>query len=132
MVVGKLPNRFQLNDDLVGDEEVGKEVSQQRSVFVVDRDRMLLFDAYSLFAQSVDQSVFVDFFKMTVAEVAVKSEGRFSNLVTQEKYRIFGWCHKTFLTDFSGAFFTRARFLRLLRLFAANDSFSRLCVENKP
>jgi len=50
---------------------------------------MLLSDRHRHFANAVGQSILVDFFKMAMAEVLMKSKTGFTNLVTKQKNTVF-------------------------------------------
>ncbi len=66
MLIGECFCGFEFNDERPVHKEVGKVISEDGSVFIMNRQSMLLKDFQSLLTQTVGQAVFVNFFKMAV------------------------------------------------------------------
>jgi hypothetical protein len=80
---------FEFDDELLLNEEVGEEFTEQSAVFGEDVERMLLNREESLFAEAMRETVFVDFFGVPVTEVAVEGEAGFADLVAELEDGVF-------------------------------------------
>ncbi len=87
--VGERANRFDFNNDSLIDEEVGEEAPQQSAVLVEDVEGVLLNGNVVLFRQAMSESIFIYFFDVAVAKMAMERECGFADLVTELEYRIF-------------------------------------------
>ncbi len=70
-------------------KQIGVIISDDSSVLIEDFQRVLLFDAYSKFTQSMCKSVLVDLFEMAVPVKFVNSKTGFSNNIAQFEDSIF-------------------------------------------
>lgn len=74
---------FEFDDEFVIDEKIGEEVSEDRSVAVGHLDWMLLLNLDSQPTDAVAHAVFIDFFKMSVAEPLMKVIRLFTDAVAE-------------------------------------------------
>lgn len=83
MLISNRPHRLEFNHQYSLDEQVSVEFAQDRSIFIVNRQRVLLLHPAALFSQTMSQGIFVYLLQMPVAMVAMNGKARFTNEVTQ-------------------------------------------------
>src|SRR6266542_1603141 len=76
-------NRLYFHDKLLLNEQIGVEVAEQRPVFVKDLHRMLLLHQEPLFPETVNESVLINLFQMSVPMITVNSKSRFANHIAK-------------------------------------------------
>src|SRR6266511_3965095 len=76
-------NRLYFHDKLLLNEQIGVEVAEQRPVFVKDLQRMLLLHQEPLFPETVNESVLINLFQMSVPMITVNSKSRFANHIAK-------------------------------------------------
>ena len=76
MYRGEFVAMLQLDDEAVPDDEVGFVSSDDEAVLVHNGERDLRLDKNAFLLKPVFKSVFVDFFKISCAEVQVQCIGR--------------------------------------------------------
>ena len=60
MLRGQCLRRLQFDNKLVLDKQIREIVAKNRSILIIDCDRILVLDAETGFAQSMGQRVFID------------------------------------------------------------------------
>ena len=63
------------------DQDIGKEISQDCAIFVPDLNGILLANIKAALAQTVGQAVFVNLFRMPVAQITVKGKTLFADMI---------------------------------------------------
>src|SRR5436309_1524987 len=76
---------FQFHDEPVVDEKVGVEIAEERSILVINRERMLLLNRQPLLPQAIHQGILIDFLKVPVAMITMNGKARLANCVAQFK-----------------------------------------------
>jgi hypothetical protein len=56
--------RFQLDNQLLLDEQIGEIFAEDSAILVINRQRVLLLNIQALFTQPMRQSILVDFLQM--------------------------------------------------------------------
>ena len=64
-------------------QQVGQVVADERAIFVIDLDRMLLFDVEPRLAQPVRQGVFIHLLQVPVPVIDVDGIGNLPDLIAQ-------------------------------------------------
>ena len=77
------PARFDLDNQTILHEQVSKVLAQNRSVRVIDSQRMLLFDFQAQCAQSTGQRIFINFFQVSVSMITMDRETGFADHVAE-------------------------------------------------
>ena len=90
MLVGDSLDCFEFNNQTVLNKKVGKVFTQDRTIFVANRERMLLNYSHSSLSKAVSQPIFIDFLQMSVPVKAMEREGCFADNVAQGKYSVLG------------------------------------------
>jgi len=81
MFIGQSFAGFQLNDQNIFHKHIGNIFTQNSSIFVINFQRDLLFHLEPCYAQPVCQTVFINFFKVTMPQVAMQSQTRFPDYI---------------------------------------------------
>ncbi|OHE89400.1 MAG: hypothetical protein A3G75_08560 [Verrucomicrobia bacterium RIFCSPLOWO2_12_FULL_64_8] len=89
MFVGKRTDGLKFHDELLVDEYISKELTQERSVLVEHVQRMLLNGRHALFSETICKPVLIDFFDVAVAEVTMQREAGLADLITELEDRVF-------------------------------------------
>lgn len=76
-------NGFEFYNDPVVDDEVGHQITEKTSVFIVDFDRVLLFDLETFLTQSIPQGVLIDLLEMPVLQIGMSFKARLANRIHQ-------------------------------------------------
>ena len=82
MLVGKCFAGFQFHDETIFNEQICEIIAEDGPVFVPSNERALLNHAHTEFTQAVRQSIFINFFQMTMAKIDVQLEGDLPDLIT--------------------------------------------------
>ena len=78
---------FEFDDEAVFDKEIGKVLADDGSIFVVNRDGMLLFHVEAELPKPVSEGVLINLLQMAVSMVLMDGVSRFADQVTQLKDR---------------------------------------------
>jgi len=76
-------HRFDLGNEHVLDEKVGRIITQKRAVFVEDLQWPPLLDFQPHFSEAMGEAGLIDLFEHAAAQVAVQLESRLSDHVAQ-------------------------------------------------
>ena len=82
MLVGYRARSFEFHHKPSLNQQVGTEIPQNGSIFIVDRKQVLLLNNDALLSQAMNQGIFVDLFDMAVAVIAMNRKTRLTDDVT--------------------------------------------------
>jgi len=74
---------FEFDDQTIFDQQIREVFPKHGTIFVIDFQWMLLFNAKSLFAQSISERILVDFLQVSAAVVGMNGKTRFPNHIAQ-------------------------------------------------
>ena len=77
MFVGNRLGSFEFHHQKALNKKIGEKISEYCAVFIQHLNGVLLLDLQALFAESVSQCIFVNFFEVTVPMVKMDRVGRF-------------------------------------------------------
>ena len=92
--------RFQFDDQFAVNQQIGKIITQNRSIFVQHLQSVLLFNLSARLTKPIGQPVLINLFQMPVSKIAVQGECSFTNLVTQLEYFLLSFHISVFVLCF--------------------------------
>jgi len=80
MFVGELPTGFQFNQKVCIDHQIGKKITEQRAILIINMEWILLFYIQAKPAEAMSERILVNLFHVTVPQKAMNRRTGFTDL----------------------------------------------------
>ena len=85
MLVENVPHRFHFNDETIGNEEVGKILTQRSAILIKNRDWVLLDHSDPFPPQPMRKRVFVNLLQVSIPVIPMNRKTSFANEIAESK-----------------------------------------------